>query len=89
MVRTRSLLESDIASPSREREYLSGLLIGAELAGAGVSQSQSEAVWLCGSASMVVRYACALTAVGAESRVMPAEDATVKGVFAVLNASPR
>ena len=87
-VRTMTL-QDDLA-PQQASDYLSGLLIGSEIA-AGRSWAASEGVpldsaVLIGSGALCARYAAALRATGGEARIAP-EDAAARGLWRIARAA--
>ncbi len=87
-VRTMSL-QDDLA-PQQAGDYLSGLLIGSEIA-AGRSWAASEGVpldsaVLIGSGALCARYAAALRTTGVEASLAP-EDAAARGLWRIARAA--
>jgi 2-dehydro-3-deoxygalactonokinase len=87
-VRTMTLLGGLV--PEQAADYLSGLLIGSEIA-AGRSWAASEGVpldsaVLIGGRALCVRYDAALRATGAEARIAP-EDAAARGLWRIARAA--
>jgi len=81
-VRSRQLLE---AVPEREAiEYLSGLLIGADVAAALQWFGAAATVVVIGEPALAARYNDALTAFGAESCNIDAADASLAGLRVIF-----
>ena len=87
-VRTLALVNG--LSPEEARDYLSGLLIGCEIAAgrdwAAASGVPLQAALLIGSRALCGRYAAALREAGAIARIAP-EDAAARGLWRVARAA--
>jgi 2-dehydro-3-deoxygalactonokinase len=72
-------------APTALRGYLSGLLIGAEVA-EGLAWSGAAAPVIIGEPALAALYAQALAAAGAASRIGPA-DAALRGLRRIATAA--
>jgi 2-dehydro-3-deoxygalactonokinase len=78
---TRTLALFGEVTPAGAGDYLSGLLIGTEIAHArATAQDAITEVWLVGEATLCERYAAALTRAGIAARRGP-EDAAARGLW--------
>ena len=85
MVRTKDLFAQ--GTPTDRKLYLSGLLVGAELAGAGVTSAASPTVWLVGSAPLCALYDAALAVLGVRAQFDTAADTSAAGIFSASRAA--
>ncbi|HYR00245.1 MAG TPA: 2-dehydro-3-deoxygalactonokinase [Casimicrobiaceae bacterium] len=87
-VRTLALLNG--LTPEKARDYLSGLLIGCEIAAGRAWVEASgvplDAALLIGSRALCGRYATALREAGTAARIAP-EDAAARGLWRVARAA--
>jgi hypothetical protein len=83
--RTRDLIAQ--GTPTDRKLYLSGLLVGTELAGAGVHQANSPTVWLVGSTALCALYEAALAVLGVQARFDTAADTSTAGIFSAARAA--
>lgn len=87
MVRTKSLFPVAGRGAAEHKMFLSGLLIGAELAGAGVDAATSPTVWLVGSSQLCARYEAALAVLGVAAKTDTAANTTAAGILAASRAA--
>ena len=86
MTRTKALFNPSV-SQAALRGYLSGVLIGAELCGAGVAAQRCD-VWLVGNEKLCERYMVALEALGLKNVFTDtAEACVVSGALSILSES--
>lgn len=86
MTRTKVLFNPSL-SQAALCGYLSGVLIGAELYGAGVAAQRCD-VWLVGNEKLCERYKIALGALGLNNVFTDtAESCTVSGALSILSES--
>jgi len=83
-VRTMPLFK--LISEEQAGDYLSGMLIGAEIKGAGVVDDQPSSVTIIGRDDLANRYAFALDDLGCSYNRVP-EDIVVSGHFAIATAA--
>jgi 2-dehydro-3-deoxygalactonokinase len=82
----RTLALFDRLTPGEGADYLSGLLIGAEVAAATAETSAAAVVTIVGSDALTQRYAAALAGLG-RAHIVAAPDAAAHGALAIARAA--
>lgn len=82
---TRSLALFDELSEAETADYLSGLLIGTEVAD-GLAMAATRTVTIVGTPALAARYETALRRRGAVARLAP-DDIAAPGLFAIARAA--